>query len=98
MKLYNTIRSLLRQNPELRDSDRKLIWLVWEMEGSVRNGVMTQSGFLDSKSTETIRRTRQKVQESHQELQSSPTVKKFKDNIQRQKGTHVYREPLYGNY
>lgn len=94
MKLYDKIRSLLRVNTKLRSSDKELIWEILELEGTVIDGVITKERFMDSMSTETIRRTRQKVQENHPELQATSTVKKFRKEIQRQKGTHVYRERL----
>lgn len=94
MKTYDLIYKLLSDNPKLRDSDRLLMWKIWEMTGSVKNGVMTQEGFMNAEHFETIRRTRQKVQEDHEELKSSPRIQAYKDEKQASKGTFVYREKV----
>lgn len=91
VKLYDLIKGLLDDNELYRNSDRELIWRVLELEGTAVNGVITKDKFMHSKSTETIRRTRQKVQENHPELQPNSFTKNLRNNIQKQKGTHVYR-------
>ena len=48
--------------------------------------------FMDATSPENIRRTRQKVQQDHPELQSSKKVLETKKKIEDQKGTFVYLE------
>lgn len=97
MKTYDLIYKLLKENPRLRDSDRLLMWRIWEMTGAVKNGVMTQEGFMNAEHFETIRRTRQKVQEDHEELKSSPLIQAYKDDKQSTKGTFVYREQVNMN-
>lgn len=49
---------------------------------------------MEAPSVETIRRTRQKIQETHKALRSSQTVQETKNEIARQKGTFIYREPI----
>jgi len=94
MKTYDLIYKLLSENPKLRDSDRLLMWRIWELTGAVVDGIMTKEGFMNSEHFETIRRTRQKVQEDHESLRSSPLIQAFKDEKESSKGTFVYREKI----
>lgn len=96
MKLYDKIKDLLVNEPILRNSDKKLQWRIWEGQGVVINNRLYFSDFEKAISPETIRRTRQKVQQDHPELQSTESVKKAKKKIQDTKGTFVYREVFTG--
>lgn len=110
MKIYDLIKNLLEENEELRNSDKRLIWKVWEEldlassysgYSEVKDAYISRSAFMEAPSTETIRRCRQKIQELHSELQSSKWIKKQRDAIAEQKGTHIYREPVsqvWSNY
>jgi hypothetical protein len=91
MKLYDLILKLMKNDAKYRDSDKELQWQVWKLEGNVSGNVMTYENFIHSISPETIRRTRQKIQETHPELRSSYLIQGYKDNIQDQKSTHIYR-------
>lgn len=94
MKLYDRVKKLLEDYPKLRDSDRLLIWNVWGMEGLVHDGVITKENFLKAPHTESIRRVRQKIQEQHPNLQSSPEVQKAKKTKEKKKGNFVYKEEV----
>jgi len=103
MKIYDLVKNLLTDYPELRDDDRKLHWRVWEKLGFVNsynndvfdNGYMiTEDSYLEATSTETIRRCRQKIQELHPDLQSSKWMKKQREAIEKQRGTHIFREEI----
>lgn len=94
MTTYELVLDLLTKYPALRDSDKKLIWSVWIKEGKVVGGKISMEDFLKTTSTESIRRSRQKVQEEHPELCSSPLVQEMKDAKEEDKGTFVYREPV----
>lgn len=94
MKLYEVIYKLLKEHTELRDSDKKLQWRIMELTGAIRNGVLTYESWMNAENTETIRRTRQKVQEDHEELKSSPQVQAYKDAKESTQGKFVYREPV----
>lgn len=94
MKLYDHIHNLLSEHAELRDSDKKLAWVIWQKQGVVVDGRMSQEGFMRAEHFETIRRTRQKVQEDHEELKSNPLVQAFKDEKQETKGMFVYRHDI----
>jgi hypothetical protein len=93
-KLYDTVKDLLIKYPKLRDSDRLLIWNVWGLAGYIQNGVISREDFINAPHPESIRRCRQKIQETHPELQSSPNVQHEKELIEDQKGTHIYREKI----
>lgn len=93
-KFYDRIKELLIQCPYLRDSDKKLIWTIWNREYLIINASIPYVNFLEATSPETIRRTRQKVQQDHPELQSSRGVKAMKDKKEKSKGTFVYREEI----
>jgi len=95
MKIYDLVKNLLTDNPDLRDSDKKLIWRVWYEMGLVDNyRFITKDNFMKAPSTETIRRCRQKIQETHPELQSSKWIKAQREKIAEQKGTYIYREEV----
>lgn len=102
IKLYDKIRKLLEENEEYRNSDRKLIWRIWDDEGRLTHSwegekeVMTKYDFMKCTSPETVRRTRQKVQSDHPELQSSKKILEAKKNIEKTKGVFVYHEKFTG--
>lgn len=101
MKLYDRIKFLLGASAEYRNSDRKLIWRIWKDEFLVDSPysqaeAITFEAFMKATSPETCRRTRQKVQSDHPELQSDKQVLEAKKRIQNQKGTFVYREEFTG--
>lgn len=100
LKLYDQIKYLLLQHPELRDSDKKLQWYIWGTQGFIVNGNLSYEAFLNSRliSSETIRRTRQKIQETFPDLRSSHYVQLAKDKKRRTKSTFVYKEPMRYRY
>ena len=69
--IYKRVKKLLIENPELRDSDRKLIAEIWKQDS---RGVWSVKKFLkrladgDFTKTATIVRTRQKIQAKHEFL------------------------------
>lgn len=102
MKLYDHIKKLLEEDKELRNSDKKLIWRIWTDEERITidfvygRQIILRSDFMEATSPETIRRTRQKVQADHPELQSSESVKRAKKAIEDTKGNFVYKEEFTG--
>ena len=94
MKLYDLIKSLLTERQDLRDSDKKLIWAVFQELGYATSYTISFSDFTSPScpSTESIRRCRQKIQENVPELRGSQKVQKLRDDIEDQRGTHIYRE------
>lgn len=96
MKLYDRVKLLLERYPQLRDSDRLLIWNVWGAEGLIKDGSITRSDFLIAPHMESIRRVRQKIQEQYPQLQSSPGVAQAKKLKAKKKGTFIYQETVEG--
>ena len=93
-KLYDRIKYLLELSPLFRNSDEELQWKIWIDTGSVVNGVMTKSGFLKAVNPESIRRTRQKVQEAHPELKADPGVLALREEKEKSGGNFAYQETL----
>lgn len=96
MKIYDLVKSLLVKDKKYRNSDRELLWEVWELEGSAFAGVMRRDKFLGKETTtpESITRARRMVQEKHPELGADPEVKKARDAREEDKGTFVFREEI----
>lgn len=96
MNVYDKVEKLLRNNPEYRDSDKKLHLVFMYGEGVLtRQGnqtIFNKEAFMDSTSFETIRRSRQKVVENNPELQASEPVKKMREDIERTQGDFVYMQ------
>lgn len=102
MKLYNKILDLLKHDAHYRNSDRRLIWAIWEDEGLVANDFCNGESidfenFMDATSPETIRRTRQMIQAEYPELQSDKKILLEKKKIEAQRGTHIFREEVKMN-
>lgn len=94
MKLYDLILSMLTAYPQLRNDDKKLIWSVWYKLGYVKNDMLSKDAFMNRNCPmpETIRRTRQKIQETHPELDADEGTKRIRKKIEKEKGTFIYRE------
>lgn len=67
MNTYNKVKKLLQDNPELRNSDKKLIW-------TFTGGFTDYNVFMNSVPFESITRARRAVQKSHPELQATKQV------------------------
>jgi hypothetical protein len=96
MRLYVKVKHLLIEFPELRSSDKMLIWKIWLDGGFVKYDTIRLDAFMQAPSVETIRRTRQKVQEYYPELQATEGVRRAKKLKQSTKGTFVYGETFTG--
>lgn len=93
MKTYLLVKKLLETYPETRNSDKELQWRIWEREGAVKNNVMTKQDYLfHAKHFETIRRTRQKIQEKYTHLRASSDVQAIKDEKAKTKGTWIFND------
>lgn len=107
---YEQVYTILEECPDTRNSDKRLIWEYWRRQGIVeidypRKEYITRSKFIElAGSTESLRRSRQKIQEEHKKLVAegkldvadsllaAAEVAKFRSEIEQEKGTHVYRE------
>lgn len=96
MKIYDLVKKLLEEDIDNRNSDKKLIWCVWESTGYVSNGYITFNSFINSRcpNPESIRRCRQKIQETHPELQATLDVRRKRQKKEADKGTFVFRETI----
>jgi hypothetical protein len=98
-KMYEVIRAMLQDNLSYRDNDKKLIWAVWVYELGQDKGYITRNDFLELSCPETIRRTRQKVQESYPNLGASQPVEKARGVKRELKGNFIFQEPVtYGTF
>lgn len=104
MKTYDLVKKVLENNEQARNSDRECIWQVYKKIGAIKDvewfgdrEAITKETFLSSKlpSFETIRRSRQKIQELNPELQAtSGFVRQKRRQKANQKGTFIFREEL----
>jgi hypothetical protein len=101
-KTHDLVKKVLIDSEQARNSDKECIWQVYKRIGAVKDvewfgdrEAITKETFLSGKlpSFETIRRSRQKIQELHEELRAtSSQVRKRRQQLAAQKGTHIYRD------
>jgi hypothetical protein len=96
-RLYDHIKELLISYPELQNSDKKLLWKVWEKEGFVAFGRLDYGNFLSPRLTtpESVTRCRRKIQELNPTLRGTSFVQKRRKEKEKEKGTYVFRENVY---
>lgn len=93
MKLYDLIFGVLETEPDTRNSDKQLIWRIWELELKTSPmEALDKNDFMKVSSTESIRRCRQKIQEMHPDLQATAPIVSARRKKASEKGTHVFRE------
>jgi hypothetical protein len=94
-KVYDQVKEILVDRSECRDSDKKLLWTYWKRTGLITDqGTISYDSYLNATSSETITRSRRKIQELHPELRSSKQVQKEKDEKEKTKGTFIFREQV----
>ncbi len=96
MKLYDKVKKILEADEQARNSDKHLIWKVFESTSNGRD-FMTYQDFIKMPAFESITRARRKIQELHIELRPNMTVQRGRIGKARQKGKFVYREKT-GHY
>ena len=103
--LKDTIYKILLEQPETRDSDKKLQWAVLDILGYITyvtddiNGELKYKGFFQSPAFESIRRCRQALQRSDlltgaKLIQPTPKVKKQRVKLSKEKG-FSYQYPKF---
>lgn len=92
MKLYDKVKDLLVKYPQLRDSDKRLIWAIWTVSNKTSFGSITKDSFYSANSSESITRARRKVQELNPELRPTKLVQETRHKKQQDKGTFIFRE------
>lgn len=106
-KVYDLVYEGLREYPQLRNSDRHLIWYVWYKQGLIEDQYITKENFLQlSATTETIRRARARIQSAELDkvlegelriedsVLASESVKKARVVLAEMKGSHIYSEQV----
>lgn len=92
MKTYDLVKHLLEEQPELRDSDRKLLWQVWKQQG-IANTYVSYKDFMNvATSAESITRARRKIQELHPKLRPSLKIAEARTEKANTKGTFIFNE------
>ena len=92
-RIYDLVKEIMTDYPKTRNSDKALHFTVWNKLGLVDGRSISYEKYLKAPSTETIRRSRQKIQELHPELRAtSATVRQARRQKQQSKGTFIYRE------
>jgi hypothetical protein len=103
MKIYDLVKRILERDPFARNSDKVLLWEVWEYQGAVcekidirtlkRQKYINKEMFLDGRliSTETITRARRKVQEIHKNLRASKYIQAERRSREKTKGLFIFK-------
>lgn len=104
MKTYDLVLRILTRNPATRNSDNLLFAEVLRSLGAIKPvqwfSVEKEAVLLDSilsgnlPSFETIRRTRQKIQEKPELAPTNSKVKALRNKKQKTKGTFIFRETV----
>lgn len=93
MKLYDTVKEVLEQYPDTRDSDKKLMWLIWsrQLEKSTSESI-SHYDFLSKQVTtpESITRARRKVQQTHEHLRATKAVETARKRKEQTKGLFIF--------
>ena len=90
-RVYDKVKSLLQDYPDLRDSDKRLIWVF--IKGYPFDfSPMSYEQFNGATEPETITRCRRKIQERFPELRSSKEIQAARSEVARQRGTHIFRK------
>ena len=92
MKLYDRVKYILEDFPITRNSDKELIWIIWEQKGLIVANRIDKKEFMKAPTPESITRARRKVQENHSELQATEPVRKARKLKEETKGTFIFRE------
>lgn len=90
--MYDRIKRLLELNPIYRNSDKELFWQIFTDLGIVVDGVIDKYRFIEAPAFESMRRSRQKVQEQYPELQASKVVKEIRKKNMESWGKKTYLE------
>ena len=103
-KLYKHVERILLNEPIARNSDKWLVWKIWQEQGMIGGGsesYIIYHNFMRAKSVGTILRTRRKVIENYKKKDLGRLVmptKKIEKARQAKanyfKGEHVYQERM----
>lgn len=105
MKTYDIVKSILLRDPEARNSDKHLMFRVWEYQGyDITNYGVWMEKAAHPKSIIESRRNLQRDQEEiiktggtippEELLIADEEVIKLRSKLDEQKGTHIFREDV----
>lgn len=108
MKTYDIVKEILLADPKARNSDKHLMFSVWMYQGVT---ISSYLDFMDKAAhPKSIIEARRNLQRSQEERLASgemiedrdlvvadETILKYRQSINEQKGTHIFREsvPVY---
>lgn len=94
-RLYDQVKILLECYPEVRNSDKQLVWKFYEFNGLISSdGAIYKQDFLAVNSPDSISRASRMIKHLHPELKGDKKVVELKEKKQLEKGTHIFREQL----
>lgn len=96
MKVYDRVKEILLNDEQAKNSDKVLYWHFIERSTPPWKPGLDFETWMKLPSFETVRRTRQKLQETDPEKYgaTSSKVKQERKQKQETKGTFIYRELL----
>ncbi|MCK4500782.1 hypothetical protein KAU11_09805 [Candidatus Babeliales bacterium] len=95
MKLYDKVLTLLDSDVGCRNSDKRLLWFVWEYQDLIEDGKLPFSNFKHCITPESITRARRQVQKDCPRLQATdPKVRKRRMQKADSFGSFAYEEEV----
>jgi dephospho-CoA kinase len=104
MKTYDRVKEVLLKDPQSRNSDKRLMWMVWRDQGlHIDNSLETwMKRSAHAKSIIEARRNMQRNQEEKlrkgdfipesQIVIADKKYRKLREELNLQRGTHIFRE------
>lgn len=99
-KLYDTVKRIMEQHPVARNSDKALMWFVWQLKGHVilseqkGQSYISWINFANCESPESITRARRKVQELHPELGATKPIAQARRKKAETGGNFVFHQTV----
>ena len=100
MKIYDLVKEILTENVPSRSNDKLLLWLVWDKQKLIKNASISMLDFITyAEHFETIRRTRQKIQELYPSLRANALTQARRSKREKEQGTFIFRDktPIFDN-
>jgi len=91
-KIYYLVKEILTGFPKTRDSDKELLWAVWQREGKVKWEKLDHTDFLTATTPESVTRARRKVQQLNVSLRATVATQRKRKEKQQTKGKYIYSE------
>lgn len=96
MKLYDLVKELLMESKPMRNSDKLLMWGIWENQGFVKGNRLSREDFFKKTcpTPESVTRARRKVQEHYPALQATEEVRIMREQKEKKKGNFIYQDSI----